>query len=350
MQNKIFRWGGVALIGLSIVLGGCNQQKAPAEAIKDGMKNLAKVNSYTMDGNMLLDLDGTADQSVKKMNTNINLALAIQGNDPNNMLLNLKLNGSFNADGDGGSGSMEMRLNKDTVYATVSQLAGQGEIKVPEEISSQVLNKWFKFTIPAEVLTNLAQNLATAKDESKMTPEQKKIKELYEKTTFFKNPTLVGTETVKGEASTHYSAVLDKEAFINFIRQVTELQGNKISDAEFADMKATFDKVENTSSDIWIANSNKVINRVSMKFAFAGSTTEPSGKLALDFSLGDFNKPVTVEVPADAVEFPMSSLLNLAISSEAGDLSGEPVESTLEEPKTEATQSSTQLKVTPKVK
>lgn len=334
MQKRLFVWGGVAVLTMSLFLAGCNNQKAPAIAIKDGITNLFKVSSYSLDGTVAADLKGPEGQAPAKVTFNLNAGFAFDGKDPNNLILNFKGDGGFDEDGTGGTGAFEVRLDKNMLYALISKLATTGEVQLPDTLKDQYVAKWYKFPMPVDTMKSVSDTLknisdsVSGQDQSKMTPEQKKTKELFDQTSFFKNPVLAGTDTVKGEASSHYTTTLDKDASLNFLRQVSAIQGSPVSDADYKDMQDSFSKFPNTSFDLWVGNSSATLNRVSVKLTLPGAATDPSGPITVDFSLGDFNKPVTVAVPADATEFSMTSLLDFVGGGDSVDLSGTDLEQT----------------------
>ncbi len=328
MQKRFFVWGGVVVLAMSLFLAGCNKQKAPADAIKEGMANLFKVSSYSLDGTVAADLKGPQGQAPAKVTFNLNTALSFDGKDPNSLRLNMKSDGGFDADGNGGTGSFEIRLDKDMIYALISKVVTTGEVTLPKEITDKYVAKWYKFPLPAETVKSLSDTMVGGQDETKMTPEQKKIKQLLDQTVFFKNLALAGTDTVKGESSSHYTATLDKDAVLNFVKQIAEIQGEKVTDADFKDMQDSFGKLQISSLDLWVGNSSATLNRMSVKVSFAVTETDPSGTMTMDISLGDFNKPVTVAAPADATEFSLASLMDFAGGGDSVDLSETDLEPT----------------------
>ena len=64
------------------------------------------------------------------------------------------------------------------------------------------------------------------------------------------------------------------------------------------------------SGNVWVGQTSGVLNQVSGDIKLKpASTDEPSGTISVRLTLWDFNKPVTVQVPADAEEFPIEQLL-----------------------------------------
>jgi len=124
----------------------------------------------------------------------------------------------------------------------------------------------------------------------------------------------VDTVTVSGEQSDHYTGVLDKAAFIDFIVKAAELQGKTVSDTEKADMTKSFDSFD-FSGDFYVGRDSGVLNQVKGNLTIKENAdkSSPSGQVTLEGSLADFNKAMTVEVPADAKPIPPEALSSLPV-------------------------------------
>lgn len=314
MHRKFSLAGGVIALSAVMVFSGCQQaaqpQKAPEEVVKDGMKKLTEVTSHQFEFEVKGDLTGPQGEKPEKVKFTISLAGGADMKDNKDPKINLKLNGSGNADADTFDGAAEFRLNKEAVFFTLAKLNVKGgEEAIPQEFLDMYVGKWWKMTLPPEALEELTANLPEGGSQENLTPEQLKSKELFENTQFFKNIKFVGVEAVKGEQSFHYSAELDKDAFMAFAVKAAEQQGEPMSESdkqEMADGMKMFDFVGN----VWVGQTSGVLNQVSGDFKLAtDAADQPTGTISVRMTLWDFNKPVTVQAPSDAEEFPIEQLL-----------------------------------------
>jgi hypothetical protein len=223
------------------------------------------------------------------------------------------MKGNMMADQDGGSGEVLFKMNKDAIYLNLSSLEGKGSITIPEEMKTQLLAKWWTMPIPPEALEELAKTVPQG-DTANMTEEQKKMKALIESTKFFKNVAYVGTEKVAGEDSAHYTASLDKDSFADFTVKAAEIQGQTVSDAEKTEMKKAMENFD-FSGDFYVGKTSGVINKVKgvLTIKENADKSSPSGTVTLEGVISNLNKPVTVDVPADAQPIPAEALSSLPL-------------------------------------
>jgi hypothetical protein len=314
MQRKFSFTGGVIALTAALVFSGCQQaaqpQKAPEEVVKDGMKKLTEVTSHQFEFELTGDLTGPQGEKPEKVKFTLALSGGADMKDNKDPKINLKLSGSGNADADTFDGAAELRLNKEAVFFTLAKLNVKGtEEQLPQEFLDMYVGKWWKITLPPEALDELTASLPEGGSQENLTPEQKQMKELFENTQFFKNIKFVGVESVKGEQSFHYSAELDKEAFMAFAIKASEQQGETMSESDKEEMRKGMEMFD-FSGNVWVGQTSGVLNQVSGDIKLKpASTDEPSGTISVRLTLWDFNKPVTVQVPSDAEEFPIEQLL-----------------------------------------
>jgi hypothetical protein len=291
-----------------LVLSGCQSQpaKSPEQVIQEGLSKLSSVTAYSYEVSAIGDLKGPKDTPPAVVKFDLNAKGGIDLKDPKDPRLNLTLAGNFNADADGGKGKFEMRLNKEAIFLNLGELVGQGSIAVPDEIKSQFVGKWWKLPIPPESLEEMAQSLPQGKTEN-LTPEQKKMKELVDQTKFFKDIKYVDNAKVMGEDSYHYTAVLDKAAFTEFVKKTAEINGESVSETEMKEMQKSFEMFD-FSGDMYVGITSGILNKVKGTITIKGDETSPTGSVTIDLSAGDFDKAVTVTAPADAQAFPLDQL------------------------------------------
>ncbi len=323
MQRKSLVSGGVIALTAALVFSGCQQvpQRSPEEVVKAGMKNLVAVTSHEFDLSVNGDLKGPQGEKPEKVAFKLSLGGSADLKDSKDPKINLKFDGSGNADEQNASGAAEIRLNKEAVYFTLSKLASSGG-EVPKEFVDLYVGKWWMLPIPPEALQEITSTLPEGGSQESMTPEQKRMKELFEGTQFFKNIKFVAMEDVKGAQSYHYSAELDKEAFAAFAIKAAAEQGQEMTDTDKADMQAAMKKFDFVGN-VWVTKDGEIMNQVSGDVKLVGATDEPSGTVTVKLSLWNFNKPVTVAAPAGAQEFPVQELMGALMGGVAPtDLSG----------------------------
>jgi hypothetical protein len=325
IMNKILKLVAAgSLVAVSLGLSGCQNvvnapgvdPKVPEVVLQDAMSKLADVTSYSYDMNLAGDLHAPVDVSgVVQKPENIKLNLNFNGGvdlktakDPK---LNLNLKGDVMADADGGNGEFSLRMNKDAVYGSVISLAGKGQVQIPEELKTQVIGKWWTMAVPPEALDELAKSLPQGNNQN-LTAQQKKLKDLVQKTKFFKDVKFVAVEDVKGEQSNHYSAVLDKAAFSEFVFEAVEIQNEKMTNEDESTLKESLDSMDFTG-DLYVGKDSGVLNKMKGVLTLQKNANKPAptGTMTFDVIFADLNKPVSVEVPKDAQPVPTNALMSL---------------------------------------
>jgi hypothetical protein len=306
------------LIVLSFGLAGCQEagapEKAPEEVIQEGIIKLTEATSHSYDVSVKGDLKGPNGEKPEKVTFDMKADGSMEATDVKDPKFNLSLTGEMMADADGGKGTVDFRLNKDAIFMNLKALSGEGAVTIPPELSAELIGKWWTMPIPPEALAEIAASVPATGSEEEMTPEQKKMKELVDSTKFFKDVKYIGSESVGGEPSHHYTAVMDQDAFTAFAVKASELQGQKISDAEVADMKQSMSMFD-FSGDLYVGQNSGVLNKVKGVITFKASPDgdTPTGTITVEGMVSDLNKPVTVEVPADAQPIPMELLGGLSL-------------------------------------
>lgn len=321
MKRKFFVTGGVIALTAAIVLSGCQQavpQKPPEQVVKEGMAKLTTVTSHEFELGVKGDLTGPKGEKPEKVKFDVTLGGSVDLKDNQDPKINLKLDGSGNADEQTAAGSAELRMTKEALYFTLAKIDMKGGEQIPKEFMDAYVGKWWKVTIPPESLKEFTASLPEGGTQENMTPEQKKMKQMFENTQFFKNIKFVGLEDVKGEQSAHYSADLDKDAFMTFVQAAAVEQGNPMTESDIKDMKDGMQKFDFTGN-VWVGQSSGIMNQVSGDVKLSGTAaTDPSGTVSIRITLWNFNKPVTVQAPADAKEFPINELLGGMMGPGAG--------------------------------
>ncbi|MCC6643590.1 hypothetical protein IT411_02470 [Candidatus Peregrinibacteria bacterium] len=316
MSNKLKVLASSGLLVLTMGLAGCQNVMAPAEApqkapevmLQEGLTKLSNTTSYSYNVDMVGDLKGPEGEKPELVKFNMNMNGGVEAKDPKDPKLNLNVKGEMSADADGGTGELAFRMNKDAIFLNLMSLEGKGSVAIPEEMKAQFINKWWTMPIPPEALEQLSMSMASG-SEANMTEEQKQMKKLVEETKFFKNVEYKGMESVNGEQSYHYTGMLDEAAFSEFVAKASEMQGQTVSETEKADMMKAFEFMD-FSGDFYVGKDSGALNKGKGTITFKQNEdkSSPSGTVTVEFVISNINKPVTVEVPADAQPIPMEAL------------------------------------------
>lgn len=321
-QKKIFA-GALVTVSALALFSGCQQAapatpaKPPEEVIKEGMTKLTDVTSYAYEVALNADVKDPTTGSVK---FDVTLGGALDIKDKKDPKMTLKLDGSGSDDkGEGGSGSFEVRFNKEAVFFNLMKLELKGSQAgaVPPEVT-EMMSKWWKITLPPGALDEVSASLPQGSMEE-MTPEQKELKKAFEDAKIFTNPTLVGTESVKGENSYHYTVNVDKKGLAAFVSKAAAMQGETLTESDLAEMEAGLEQLD-VKGDVWVGQTSGVMNQMSGTMNLKPDSTGVAGTISFRLTLSDINKPVTVTAPADATEFPVEEFLGPFMMGMSGGL------------------------------
>ncbi len=312
-QSLVF--SSVFLLAALFAFSGCQQQppagqpaKPAEEIIKEGFTKLSDMKSYSYEMKMDMNVEGNAGKTNK-------LAMNLQGGvdmtavaDPK---FSVKADVSFAGDDYGsqetGNIAAEMRLNK-ILYFNVSKFEVPSMAAVVPADITAMFNKWWKVTLPPEVLKEVSSSFPQGSQE--LTPEQAKFKKMFEDNKVFEKPVYVGMADVKGESSYHYSVTVNKEALGKFFEEIAKEGGNAMTADEVKAMGSDLKKVD-ISGDVWVGSTSGILNQTDLVIKLDGLSNEvdmAKGTVSLHFALGDVNKPIVVEEVKEAEEFPTENL------------------------------------------
>lgn len=317
-MNKILRVvAATGLVAMTLGLVACQTATAPAKdpqvVLQEGLAKLLEVSSNSYSVGLKGDLKGPEGELPAKVTFNLTASGSMEAKDAKDPKFNLTVKGDMMADADGGNGEAAFRMNKEAVYLSLIALEGKGAVTVPEEIKAELVGKWWTMPIPPEALEELVATMPSSATEN-LTEEQKKMKALLAETKFFKDVVYKGSENVGGEPSHHYTAVLDKDALATFAAKAAEIQGETVGQAEIDEMKSGMEMFD-FSGDFYVGQNSGILNKVKGVFTLKATPDgdSPSGSVTVEAMASDFNKPVTVQVPADAQPIPMELLGELPL-------------------------------------
>ncbi len=311
-MNKFIR-NVVALGAILTVFSGCsffalNPEKDGDKIVKDGIKNFYDVNVASFEGNLKgnsldapgIGLDG---KSTTPQSLSVDVSFSGSGNikDPKNLLLNLKFDGSGSLGKQNENASGEIKVNKSDLYFLVSKISSFGGI-LPEKTIKPILAQWWKTQVPQDLIDSLQKSAAFG-DESNLTTEEKKAKELLKNTQFFSGAKYIGEEN----GAYHYETLLDNTAVETFLKESGKIYGTTVSDDQ---IKTIDDNLKNLQlkAEFWVGVADKTVHKV--KFDVKANDAVSGAKMDAVFnaSIDNINTPVTVEAPKDAKEFDPASI------------------------------------------
>jgi hypothetical protein len=110
---------------------------------------------------------------------------------------------------------------------------------------------------------------------------------------------------------------LNKKGYVDFIKKSAEDNGESMTAADLAETEKKLENV-NFAGDVWVGSQSGVLNQFKGTLKLVGGVDESSGTMSLNFTLGNINKAVTVDAPADAKEFTESMLVPIIMTFQGG--------------------------------
>lgn len=310
-MTRILKSAVLGLTALTIFAGcswfGPKASKEAQDAVHTAMNNSSKVKAGTYD--LVLTGKVTAGKDSKAEFKELNGSMDFSGLydikskvDPR-FTFKLEAKGSVDGGKDQSVGG-EMRLAQKNLYFSIGKLDIEGIPDLYKATIAQFMNKWWFVALPADSFAKFA---AEAGDEKDMTPQQKQIKELTEKTQFFKNVIDKGADKIGASDAKKYSAELDKEALTNYLSEVAKIGGS----TTFGDTKEfnKFMKDIEFKGDIWVNNSDQTLAKLEGSLVLTPSKDNENTSLNLKVTYTATNGDVKVDVPAGAELFDVAKLL-----------------------------------------
>ncbi len=294
----------------AVALTGCSKAKEPAKApevvVKEAMQTMsaAKVMSMVM----------TADVNVKaidKVKTGFETAhfsgkfdLGFDMNDAKTPKMSLKMEGKGAQDKDKeDSASGELILLGNTLYASLTNMS-DFKGSVPVAIVQPYFGKWWSVAVPEEFTKDLS---VYSKDEKDLTPEEKKMKDLYNGKNLFKNVKYQGGEKVEDVDTYVYSAELDKEELKKLIVEMSKAQGQELSADELKKMDESWNTLT-FAGKLYVSQKDMSMKKIGVNIELKdleGADVD----MDLAFVYNSLGGAVAIEAPKDATPFDLGALL-----------------------------------------
>lgn len=277
-------------------LFGCSTPpKLEEEIVKDGIKKFTELTSY----NYEVGLKGDTKDATGSGKFDLALVGAIDVKDTYDPKIMLAFTGSaIDSSGIGGSAAFDLRAGKEAVYFNVKQF----DVPSLSLDFAKYFAKWWKITLPEEAFDDVAA--VSSKREAELIAQRQELQKLVDETNFLAAVRLVENDNIKDEQSDHYSATINKDAFRDFVKESGALQATVIPSSELQQFDESVEKLD-VKADFWIDTASEVMDRLKLEFKNAdGSET-----MTLMLTLSDLNKPVILDVPSAAEEFPLREFI-----------------------------------------
>lgn len=218
--------------------------------------------------------------------------------------LGLKKNTEFDLTGSGKYRLLdsEIEFNGELLYQAgllYLKLTKVPELKLVD--LAALKNNWYKFDFAA---LGLASNL-TKTEEKLNEKKNKELRQIIEKTNFFKVLADEGIDTVNFEECRRFRVQLNHEEMFKFMEQATEIiEEREIDDVEKEVLKNNLAKLNDVEFRVWVGRDDYRLYR--LEFGLTTETKEHGAMrydVALNFS--GYNKVINIEKPQDVRDFNM---------------------------------------------
>ena len=313
--TKLFKVGALALATLTIFVGcgGQKNDKVAQDAVHTAMVNSSKVKSENYD--LLLSGKITAGKDsqtqFKEIDGTLNFSGVFDMKTKDSPKFTLKIAAKGTMDG-GKEQSIEgeMLLASKNFFFSVSKLNLEAVPELYKTAIDQFMNKWWSVELPPESFARLTTGAVDDKD---LTPEQKQIKDLLEKTQFFKNVSDKGADKVGDVAAEKYYVELDKEAFKNYLTEAAKISGQESQQPDAAQIDKFMALVE-FKGNVWVSKDDQMLRKIdgTVKIAPGVETDNSTITLQATYTVDNLNKDMKVDAPAKSEKFDISKFLGAA--------------------------------------
>lgn len=311
--TKMLKVGALVLATLTILVGcGPKNDKAAQDAVHTAMINTSKVKSesydLTLKGKVTAAKDSTA--QFKELNGSLGFSGVFDMKTKEDPKFTLKIDAKGTIDGGKEQAvAGEMLLASKNFYFSINKVSVDGIPDLYKAAVDQFMNKWWSVALPPESFAKLT---ASAGDDKDMTPEQKQIKELMEKTQFFKNVSDKGADKVGSVDAEKYSVELDKEAFRTYLTEVSKITGQATKSEDMAQFDKLMALVE-FKGNVWVSKDDQMLRKVegTVVIAAGAETNNLAMNFETSYTVDNLNKEVKVEAPAKSEKFDLSKALGM---------------------------------------
>ncbi len=271
-----------------------------SKVVKEAFKNLYSVKSNTFDVSLKGNITGGPDT----MDYDISLTGSEDMADPKKPKFTMAIDGTGSFTGyENQAAKAEIRMDESNLYFVLNEISDFGG-NLPAELVAPYVGKWYKMAIPEGTFDNYPVLFS---DDQNLTEEEKKLKELLENTSFFKEIEYTGTE---GNLLM-YKASLDKDAVKNFMVEAAKIEGTTVSEAEEKDLEDGLKMME-LNVTLGVDKEKNVLTKMKGVLDF-NAEADGTGSMEFEASIGNIDEPVTIEVPSDTTDFDPVQLFGAAL-------------------------------------
>lgn len=288
-------------VGSLLILNGCGSkaepQKPAKDMIKEAMANVQDAQSFGYKLSVNTDITGPEGQTPQNLKFVGDIGGLFHKSKDNDPKFTLAVDGSVQMDAKPETKlKAELRVLDKTLYAQLVNLPLEKD-DLPKELSDTLLNKWWSYPLPTDVLKQIGLGVTTANEE-----ESKKVREIYDQTNFL-NPEYVGSEVVADVDSYQYKINLDKDKFLEFVDKVSQVRQEPMSESDKAEFKKAMDVITVTGSVYVAAQDKPYITKSELNIAIDAKEDSIKGNVKLAWLISDLNKADDVKVPDGAQPF-----------------------------------------------
>lgn len=281
--------------------------KDPQKAVNEGVAKFAEVNKMNSELNLSGTVNAPEGEKPAKTQFKLNASGRTDGSNDKQFKADVKFALDTNTDGSTMLGEFLFRTLDKKMYLNLSKfdVSDVDGASLKNELT-EVLNKWWSLPVSEEGSI------------SKITDEQKQLKDALKVANIFTRATKDVKEDVHGVPSTKYRVEVDKEGLKKFVMELARVSGNQLAPEEEVAIADGLKEVE-FSGAVWIGDDDDVLHRIK------GTITSqpkkgPSSSFEVDYSGWDYGKDVVITVPEDVKDFnPLMLLPFLGAVGSAGD-------------------------------
>lgn len=307
-MNRKYLFGAVVVSTALLFTGfGC-KQKSPEQVVKEMPVAMADIESAdfwaTFSGNPSI-FDEEANSSLQQIAPGIDgieVSLSGQFNRDDQLLGDSQGTFSIAALGEKGfKVAGDYVGTESTNFFQLTEVMGLAELGIPFDLSA-LLNKWVESPNDPEAMMML-EDAMEEDDEDELTEDQvEEIEELFMEATLFSEVADLGNEDIKGNATTKFKVVLDKEGILDFVTKASEVAEDEMNEEDRVDLGQLIDRINSGDTFMWIGTKdNRLYQFEANPTELKGANVSQTAKLVFTFS--NFNNPTEVSIPTDAVPF-----------------------------------------------
>jgi len=152
------------------------------------------------------------------------------------------------------------------------------------------------------VQTSLSDLASEGIDPVATNTDIQKIKAVYKNYSFLTILEKLNEEDVDGAPTYHYKFDIDKTSLNAFLEEAKKIPRDSVLAGRIGDLQKAASLSDMTDGEIWIGKLDMLPRKVKLSLHAKDITTySASGKISLSMQFFDYNKPVQIETPGDAI-------------------------------------------------